>query len=129
MISPRRYFLISILHKRTPHTNTPNILLKTPVESSMNVSGLHIDQYFHMPPPSFINIPGITVSSITNPTVTWFGNEYPPHPCSYFLNTSSTPSDDQTSRSNSSPENKPMVNIPPLTERSGFISSRNIVNF
>ncbi|MBW0510068.1 hypothetical protein O181_049783 [Austropuccinia psidii MF-1] len=100
--------------------NKPNILLKTLIPSSMDVSGLHIKQDVPMPPPPLINVLGITLSSITNPTERQSQNEYPPYPGDYLLTQSSKPPADQETRSHTGSDKKPMLNLPPLTEKWGI---------
>ncbi|MBW0592216.1 hypothetical protein O181_131931 [Austropuccinia psidii MF-1] len=90
------------------------------MESSMNVFSLHIDQAVPMPPPPFINAPGISVSSIANPTGSQCGNEYPPYPRDYLLNPSSTRSENQASISHSVRERQPMLKIPPINGKRGM---------
>ncbi|MBW0545553.1 hypothetical protein O181_085268 [Austropuccinia psidii MF-1] len=98
----------------------PNIPFTTPITSSINLSGLHIEKDVPMAPPRIINAPGITVSSISNPTGSQGGNEYLPFPHDYLLNPSSKPSENQGSTSDSSPDKQPMIKIPPMTERRGI---------
>ncbi|MBW0487852.1 hypothetical protein O181_027567 [Austropuccinia psidii MF-1] len=87
-INSDRNEIVDLMTLNSP--TTPNFPLTTPMESSMNVFSLHIDQAVPMPPPPFINVPGISVSSIANPTGSQCGNEYPPYPRDYLLNPSST---------------------------------------
>ncbi|MBW0470390.1 hypothetical protein O181_010105 [Austropuccinia psidii MF-1] len=65
-IGSERNESVELMTSKSP--TTPNIPLTAPMTSSMNVSGLHVEQDVPMPPPALINVPGITVSSIPNPT-------------------------------------------------------------
>ncbi|MBW0466394.1 hypothetical protein O181_006109 [Austropuccinia psidii MF-1] len=117
-IDSERNDSVELMTSNSP--TTPNIPLKPPIAYSMIVSGIHIEQDVPVLPPRIINVPGITVSSITNPTGIQSGNEYPPYQRDYLLNSRSTPSSNQVSGSHSGPDKKPMLTIPPNTEKRGI---------